>query len=229
MLDLALSVKIAEWRAGDDTAAEADRAFRAARAVVLARDHTTCQGCGLPSQGAEGKSGYLEVHHRDDDHHHNDPDNLLTVCPFCHAVKHFALAHVQDRGFFVPARGVGQRALHRLLSVLWFEPLARAPDLAPCRQDLTDWIARGQALMTAPPYRDLADGAALGNRLRDLTQSGNREALTRLQERLKTVLLVPNLAHPAYQKAARYWSDVLSPAWTDQRVARYIAGQGDRP
>lgn len=229
MLDLALSVKTAEWRAGDDTAAEADHAFRAARAVVLARDHTTCQGCGLPSRGAEGKSGYLEVHHRDDDHHNNAPDNLLTVCPFCHAVKHFALAHIQGRGFFVPARGVGQRALHRLLSVLWFEPLARAADLAPCGQDLMNWIVRGQALMADPAYRDLADGAALGNRLREMAQSGNEKARARLQERLKTVLLVPNLDHPAYQKATRYWSEVLSPAWTDQRVARYIAGLGDPP
>ena len=231
MLDLSLSVKTSEFRDNDRGSGDADRAFQGVRLVVLSRDRYTCQGCGLQTRGVDGKSGYFEVHHVDDDHHNNHPDNLATVCPFCHSTKHFALAHIQDRGFFVPARGVSQRTLNRIMMVLWFETLVRDRDLEACRVDLKRWIEEGRKMMaTAPAYRDLVDGAALGNRVQEMAAAGpgKAAALEGLRTRLKTVLLVPNLDNPLYQKATRYWSQTLSAAWTPARVARHIAGEGDQ-
>lgn len=226
MLDLRLSVKTSMFRENDKDSGEADREFKAARLAVLARDRYTCQGCGLVTRGGDGKSGFFEVHHIDDNHHNNHPNNLVTICPFCHSVKHFALAHIQERGFFVPSRGVSQRVLNRLTMLFWFEPLARAQDLDVCRKDLSQWIDRGRTAMSAlPAYRDMVDGAALGNRLQELASSGKKEAMARLQMRLDTIVLVPNLDSPAYKKATLYWSQTLSPAWTPARVARHITGQ----
>jgi hypothetical protein len=61
-------------------------AFKDVREAVTARDGNTCLACGIVSvRGGPG----LDVHHRDGDHGNNDPANLVTLCPLCHATQHF--------------------------------------------------------------------------------------------------------------------------------------------
>ena len=147
----------------------------------------------------------------------------LTVCPFCHAVFHFGLAHVQGRGFFVPARGLTQRALHRLLLLMWAESFQADPLCQSAATALRDWIEQGAALMTGPDYQAWADGAAIANALREALQKEDTRRAHRLQRGLSSLLLVPRIEAPAYRNALRHWSQALATRWTPGRVTRFLA------
>ena len=84
LIELRAAVKApSKWRANDAGSAQADMQFRLVRSVVLRRDRYTCRGCE-----AWGGRLRLQVHHRDNDHQNNSPENLVTLCVFCHAVFH---------------------------------------------------------------------------------------------------------------------------------------------
>jgi len=66
--------------------------WRRIRAIILTRDNFTCQRCGATERSC-GKR--LHIHHIIAKEHAasileaNDPDNLITLCHFCHrAVQH---------------------------------------------------------------------------------------------------------------------------------------------
>src|SRR5262245_33449924 len=69
----------------DQRTPESAEHWRAARALVLARDRNTCQGCG----GACA-SGEADVHHLIPraSGGGDDPANLVTLCDGCHAAHH---------------------------------------------------------------------------------------------------------------------------------------------
>ena len=84
LIQLRAAVKApSKWRANDAGSARADVQFRRVRPEVLRRDRYTCRGCG-----AWGGRLRVQVHHRDNDHQNNSPENLVTLCVFCHAVFH---------------------------------------------------------------------------------------------------------------------------------------------
>jgi len=84
---LVLGVKTRPWRMeGETESACADEEFRALRPDILERDGHACVFCGFRA----GK--WQEVHHLDGDHRNNDRANLVTACPYCHAVFHVGLA-----------------------------------------------------------------------------------------------------------------------------------------
>lgn len=222
MIDLALSVKPGAFREEDPDHDKADRAFQSVRLLAYERDQGVCQGCGLQTQAQSGRTGYFEIHHRDNDHHHNDLENLVTVCPFCHGVFHFGLVHVQGRGYFVPARGLTQRAVHRLLFLLWAESFLADPACLQAASALRDWIRQGTELMAQDPYRAWADGAAVANALREALAQSDLARAQRLQAGLTQLVLIPNLEAPAYRNALRHWSQVLAARWTPGRVTRYL-------
>ena len=72
-------------------AENADLEFRERRPEILKRDKYTCGCCGIVTQPSAGKEsgGGLEVHHLSGDHHDNRWENLLSLCPICHAILHF--------------------------------------------------------------------------------------------------------------------------------------------
>lgn len=99
---LILGVKTGRYRKDDAKVTAANTEFADVRQDVLKRDHNTCQYCGVQTQGDErSPGGGLEVHHINDDHHDNCGENLVTICPLCHAVFHLGNA----------ARGPFKRAL----------------------------------------------------------------------------------------------------------------------
>src|SRR5437667_11228783 len=65
--------------------AESAEHWAAARALVLARDRNTCQGCGCPCAGHEA-----DVHHLIPraGGGGDEPANLITLCDGCHAAHH---------------------------------------------------------------------------------------------------------------------------------------------
>lgn len=56
-------------------------AFERIKPRILERDHYTCRKCGRSSSG-EGVR--LEVHHADLDGSNHTPENLITLCSYCH-------------------------------------------------------------------------------------------------------------------------------------------------
>lgn len=69
------------WHRGRRAAVQVRR--ERLRAVVFAREHYACQGCGITGVP-------LELHHRiaEADGGHNQPDNLLALCRTCHDLAH---------------------------------------------------------------------------------------------------------------------------------------------
>lgn len=92
MTSLLLGVKRNQWRTESESLHE-DKAYLDARSKAVARDQHICQGCGW----AHDK--YQEAHHKDDDHTNNHPDNLVTLCTWCHRCHHIGLAGAFDLGF----------------------------------------------------------------------------------------------------------------------------------
>jgi len=90
-IKLTLSAKRSTWRINDDVANNADVEFNSIRTRIQTnRDKHSCraEGCGFHSRR------FQEVHHIDDNHHNNSEDNLVTLCPFCHAVFHIGYASI---------------------------------------------------------------------------------------------------------------------------------------
>jgi 5-methylcytosine-specific restriction endonuclease McrA len=56
-------------------------AFERVKPKILERDHHTCRKC-LRTPAGDGIK--LEVHHLDLDGSNHTPDNLITLCSFCH-------------------------------------------------------------------------------------------------------------------------------------------------
>lgn len=119
-INLILGVKLKTHRKDDDASLEADAAFREIHGKVLKRDNMTCQGCGMKTKAAASRpSGGFEAHHIDDDHANNAPENLVTLCPFCHAVFHVGNAGNRDVGSIIWLPGISQADLNILCHVLF--------------------------------------------------------------------------------------------------------------
>lgn len=92
MSELVLSVKALRWRDGGEGDREADREFRRVRQEVLKRDGWACRFCGFVSPPNDKGSSWQEVHHLNDDHADNRPENLATICRYCHMAFHVGRA-----------------------------------------------------------------------------------------------------------------------------------------
>lgn len=108
-VSLRLSVKAKNWRMNDDKSSEADAEFQLVRTKVLNRDKYTCLGCGFTA------SKWQEVHHVNDDHSDNRPDNLVTVCNYCHMCQHIGRAGQMQEAVLVWLPEISQAELHHLV------------------------------------------------------------------------------------------------------------------
>lgn len=101
--DLVLSFKTKGQARMNDSLEDAktsDFEFKEKRPDVLRRDKYTCMCCGIvahPSADAKESGGGLEVHHLSGDHHDNRYENLISLCPICHAVLHFWFSATKGR------------------------------------------------------------------------------------------------------------------------------------
>lgn len=224
LLPLSLSVKTSVWRMDDPQGSiVADKAFERMRLAVLSRDRSICQFCGfgVPERANAGRSGFMEVHHRDDNHENNSEKNLVTACPFCHAVFHFGLSHAQGRGFFILSRGVSQRSLNRMMVLHWYIPFSTHPFLKDISKELSVWIDKGRDDMREY-FGKYADGTSLANELMKVVSANNEKRQREIGRVLSHLLLVPKLDHEHYKKATSMWSEDLRVLWGQRKVVEFV-------
>lgn len=116
MKPIVLSVKRSVFRCDDPSAEMQDKVFKKLIPTIKSRDNDTCQYCGLVSHK------YLEIHHVDDDHSNNNPENLVTICPLCHACFHLGFSGVKQKGLVIyidPSLGLTQGELNSIVRTLW--------------------------------------------------------------------------------------------------------------
>ena len=149
---LRLSVKAKNWRMNDESSEEADAEFGLVRRKALERDDNTCQLCGFKSKK------WQEVHHVNDDHSDNRPDNLLTVCSYCHMCQHIGLAGRDEEAVLIWLPEIPQGHLHHIVraiqvSLRWAETATQArqvkPDTLRSAQTIADGARKLQAELRA--------------------------------------------------------------------------------
>ncbi len=72
----------------------------------------------------------MEVHHLNDDHADHRPENLATLCAFCHSVFHLGLAGIQHRGVIAYLPCIPQAALNHLARTLFVAMMGDDIELA---------------------------------------------------------------------------------------------------
>jgi hypothetical protein len=232
---LILGVKRSTWRMHDPSAEDADAEFEVIKKKVLVRDKYTCQYCRMRTLREEDQkkngvfhkgrfAGYFEVHHKDDDHRNNDPDNLLTVCPFCHSVFHCGNAGHREAGSIIWAPWITQEDLNISVHVLFILMTFEHPSEAEIKkaeesqtQDAlrfsaeTGRIAR-ERYEVLQSFADLAEknlgagmsnAAVLGESLMVLAKQ-DESAYMRRAAFLGGARFLPDFAY--YLKPARYWA-----------------------
>lgn len=110
MRRLRLSV-VSEWRPEGKTLEDTEN-WRAIRQRVLERDSHTCFYCGFSSPS------WMEVHHMRGRFDDQSPENLSTLCPFCHSCHHIGFTGIQRRGrllFLKKSTSVRQEELNYFL------------------------------------------------------------------------------------------------------------------
>jgi hypothetical protein len=216
----------------DPHAEDADAEFEVVRKSVLARDKRTCRYCQMKTlQEANGavikgrSSGYFEVHHLDDDHRNSAPENLITVCPFCHSVFHCGNAGHRESGSIIWAPWIRQEDLNAVVHVLFILMTFEHPgesDIKKARESLTDDVLKAyaetgriarQRYEVLQSFGDMAEeklgdgmsnAAVLGESLMTL---GNQhpEAYARRSVFLGGARFLPDFGY--YLQAARYWAN----------------------
>jgi 5-methylcytosine-specific restriction endonuclease McrA len=56
---------------------------------IKKRDNYQCQECGVKARQLRQMHSYLTIHHINFNHNDNKEDNLITLCPLCHAKTNF--------------------------------------------------------------------------------------------------------------------------------------------
>lgn len=95
------------WRDNSGASAPAGREWRNTRARILSRDGHSCRFCGFTSPK------YMEVHHLGGDALDDSEDNLMTLCPLCHACLHVGLTGIRGAGRLVSGTDMSQEEINR--------------------------------------------------------------------------------------------------------------------
>ena len=207
---LVLSVKRSTWRKHDPQKESADAAYARVRLDVLRRDAYTCRYCGFTSHGdpqahpgSYAISGYLEVHHKDDNHRNNRPDNLITVCPFCHQVFHVGNAGHRAAAQITWCPWLPQNAVNLLCNIAAIA-IARQGRYAAAGQAWFQWLGQLQA-QSAHVYGDaIMDASNLGMAL--MACAGSRSpGWVHRAEATAALRLIPR--RDVYEAAIRWWAD----------------------
>ena len=244
---LILGVKRSMWRMHDPAAEDADADFAAIKKKVLTRDKSTCRYCEmrtLPEADENLKgtiikgryAGFFEVHHMDDDHHHNQPENLLTVCPFCHSVFHCGNAGHRESGSIIWAPWITQEDLnatvHGLFILMTFEHPGEAEvkkaEESRTQDQLKIYAETGrlareryEALQSFSDFAEknigqgMSNAAVLGEALMVLAKS-NEKAYDRRAVFLSGARFLPDYGY--YATAARYWARANNPRETSKLI-----------
>ena len=116
-----LSAKRSTWRADDEMRAATDDSFKQIKQKILKRDGHSCYFCGFKSLR------WQEIHHFDSDHYNNGPENLTTICIFCHMVFHIGRAGLAGEAELIWLPEISQAALSHLARNIYVGLRAKGP------------------------------------------------------------------------------------------------------
>ena len=116
-----LSAKRSTWRADDEMRAATDDSFKQIKQKILKRDDHSCFFCGFKSLR------WQEIHHFDSDHYNNSPENLTTICIFCHMVFHIGRAGLAGEAELIWLPEISQAALSHLARNIYVGLRAKGP------------------------------------------------------------------------------------------------------
>ncbi len=96
---------VSEWRSGGFA-----EDWEKTRRAVLERDGFSCFYCGFASKK------YMHVHHLGGRYYDDSEENLVTLCPFCHACLHVGHAGIKKLGrLLLLEREADQAKMNRYL------------------------------------------------------------------------------------------------------------------
>ncbi|WP_415912591.1 type IVB secretion system protein IcmJDotN [Neptuniibacter sp. QD37_11] len=193
-MELLLSVKRGKFRSDDPSLEMNTKEFKAIRPTILDRDDHKCRFCDFRALK------YQEVHHADDDHSNNSEDNLITVCPLCHACFHIGLTGLKSRGRLIYLKTnvhITQPMLNNFVRILWVASESNDPSLVSLSSNLLKRLEKSH--INAKRHLGTSDPAVIANSLLnddDLYDNG-RENL------FKNVFLLPE--KEGFLQAFQYW------------------------
>jgi intracellular multiplication protein IcmJ len=209
------------------------------RPIVLKRDKFTCQGCTFrirPDRNLDRQvphtspefSKYLTLHHKNGDHSNNRPENLVTVCPFCHNVFHAGCASNKSDTKVIFLPWIPQAELNLLVNLLISCQVDQASEYYSSAKLLYEHI--DSHFMYADSKKlfeqGMSDAGKLGSSLLSLRHKFP-EAYRRRGELLAGLRFFP--VEDAYAKAALVWTGEwasqdewprLAELWEEANVSR---------
>lgn len=192
-LPLVISAKRSSWRLADGHSGEADLAFGEVRQQVLQRDNYTCQGCDFRAEK------WQEVHHRDDNHHNNQPNNLVTVCCFCHQVFHLGMVGMQRSGVVIWLPEISQADLHNITRAIFIAVRNRKSNMEAARRLFSAFESRAQLI-----EEEFGPGASNPGSWGQAMLEMSQEQFDGRAERFGHLRLLP---HPvAFSRQIDYWA-----------------------
>jgi intracellular multiplication protein IcmJ len=108
-----LRVKKSLWRREDPESGGKPTVPPDIRKLVIERDRGGCAHCGFAAEK------WQEIHHLDDDHHNNDPNNLATLCPWCHGCHHVGFMGMSGKMRLIHLPGIRQTTIFHFVRILF--------------------------------------------------------------------------------------------------------------
>lgn len=112
-VEIILSARRETWSVESESAAEGDVKLAKLRPQVLKRDQFTCCCCGFRSRK------FQELHHLNGDHTDHRPDNLATICGFCHMGFHLGRAGLLGEAELIWLPEIPQHELSHLARAIF--------------------------------------------------------------------------------------------------------------
>jgi len=209
LVPLVPSVKLKNFRQKDPVNESAESKYSQIRLQVVARDRYTCQYCKFttrPDRNAGSNtllaSGYLEAHHIDDDHMKNVPNNLITICPFCHMIYHLGFAAHNDRFIMIYFPWLKQEQINLMVNCLGVA-IHRGGHTGEQAARMLQWLIEHKAKVHKNIGPILADPINLAASLGKLGRS-NPDLYANRHEALANIRFIPKLRE--FKDPIKYWA-----------------------
>ncbi|PKU22003.1 hypothetical protein CWS72_24165 [Telmatospirillum siberiense] len=156
-----LSASRETWRLADDEHEAADERYRRIKPAILKRDGHVCQYCGFRC------ARYQECHHLSGDHADNRPENLVTICFFCHMTFHVGRTGnaISGEAQLVWYPELGQTALNHEARAVYIALQYGDDALREVARSVLASMQERSSLLTGSDYLGTQDGSVLGEAL----------------------------------------------------------------
>lgn len=104
--------------------------------MILARDEQTCQCCGFKADK------YQDIHFIDSNPKNFEPENLLTMCIFCHQCFNLEQATAMRSGVLIWLPEISQIDLHHVMRAVYVARISQGPMAEAARVTLDSLMGR---------------------------------------------------------------------------------------